>query len=86
MAVIYPKNRSGIFISRNLNGSMEKVVFEIAHRQPESTVYRHLDDQFIGTTQSEHTLEIIASAGNHTITVVDEQGEQVSWRFEALDK
>jgi penicillin-binding protein 1C len=86
MAVIYPKNRSGIFIPRNLNGTMEKVVFEIAHRQPESTVYWHLDDQFIGTTQTEHNLELIASAGNHTMTVVDEQGEQVSWRFEALEK
>lgn len=86
MAVIYPKNGSGIFIPRNLNGSWEKVVFEIAHRQPETLVYWHLDNQFVGTTQFEHNLEVSASAGNHIMTVVDEKGETVSWRFEALEK
>lgn len=86
MAIIYPKNRSGIFIPRDLDGSLEKVVFEIAHRQPESKVFWHLDNQFIGTTQTEHNLELAASAGNHTMTIVDEMGEQVSWVFEALEK
>jgi penicillin-binding protein 1C len=86
MAIIYPKDGSGIFIPRNLNGSWEKVVFEIAHRQPETMVYWHLDDEFIGTTQFEHNLEVSAAAGNHTMTVVDEKGESVSWRFEALEK
>ncbi len=86
IAVIYPKNGSGIFIPRNLNGSWEKVVFEIAHRQPETLVYWHLDNEFIGTTQFEHNLEVSAAAGQHTMTVVDEKGESVSWRFEALEK
>lgn len=86
MAIIYPKNRSGIFIPRNLDGTKEKVVFEIAHRQPESKVYWHMDDQFIGTTQTEHNLELAALVGNHTMTVVDEYGEQLSWFFEALEK
>jgi penicillin-binding protein 1C len=86
MAVIYPKNRSGIFIPRGLDGLLEKVVFEIAHRQPESKVYWHLDNQFIGSTQTEHNLELAASAGNHTVTVIDEHGEQVNWIFEALEK
>ncbi|MBL4585710.1 MAG: penicillin-binding protein 1C, partial [Flavobacteriales bacterium] len=86
IAVIYPKKGSGIFIPRNLDGSLEKVIFEIAHRQPETLVYWHLDDEFIGTSQNDHRLEISAVAGNHTMTVVDENGESLSWKFEALDR
>jgi len=86
MAVIYPKNHAGIFIPRNLDGTLEKVVFEIAHRQPDVEVFWHLDNEFIGTTKTEHDLALIAAAGNHTMTVVDESGEQVSWRFEALER
>ncbi|MCB0755190.1 MAG: penicillin-binding protein 1C [Flavobacteriales bacterium] len=86
MAVIYPKENSGIFIPRNLDGTMEKVVFEIAHRQPGNTVHWHLDESFVGTTQFEHSLEISSGAGIHQLTVVDENGESLSWKFEMLEK
>jgi len=86
MAVIYPRAGSGVFIPRNLNGTWEKVIFEIAHRQPETLVYWHLDDEFIGTTQFEHNLEVSAAVGQHIMTVVDANGESKSWQFEALGK
>lgn len=86
MAVIYPKENSGIFIPRDLDGNMEKAVFEIAHRQPSTLAFWHLDDQFVGTTQYEHRLELSALPGNHIMTVVDEKGESLSWAFEALEK
>ena len=65
---------------------MEKVVFEIAHRQPGNTVHWHLDESFVGTTQFEHSLEISSGAGIHQLTVVDENGESLSWKFEMLEK
>ena len=86
MDVIYPKDGTSIFIPRNLEGSMEKVVFEIAHRQPENLVHWHLDDEFLGSTQSEHRMEILASAGKHRITIIDERGELLAWSFRALEK
>lgn len=86
MDVIYPKNGTSIFIPRNLEGSMEKVVFEIAHRQPENLVHWHLDDEFLGSTQSEHRMEVLAAAGTHRITLVDETGELLGWKFTALEK
>ena len=86
MDVIYPKNGTSIFVPRNLEGTMEKVVFEIAHRQPENLVHWHLDDEFLGSTQSEHRMEVLALAGKHRITIVDEKGELLNWSFIALEK
>ncbi len=86
MDVIYPKNKSGIFIPRNLDGTMQKVVFEIAHHQPETTVYWHLDEKYLGATSADHRMELLAEAGNHLVTVVDEQGQGLTWQFEALEK
>lgn len=86
MAVIYPKENSGIFIPRNLNGTMEKAVFKIAHRQPEMEVHWHMDDNYLGTTKFEHNLEVTAEAGSHVLTVVDETGESLSWRVDVLEK
>lgn len=86
MAVIYPEPKSGVFIPRNLDGTNEKVVFEIAHRNAGLNVYWHLDDAFIGTSKHEHDIAISAKPGPHKLTVVDELGETLSWNFEVLDK
>ncbi len=86
MAVIYPKNRVKVFIPRQLDGSYGKTIFEITHRNPQSLVFWHIDDTFIGTTINEHKMELHPSYGNHKISLIDEQGENLSWNFEVLEK
>ena len=86
MAVIYPKNNAEIFIPRDLDGTQQKTIFEIAHRNPETTVFWHLDENYIGSTKAIHKMEIYTTSGKHKMTLVDENGETIVWNFEVLEK
>jgi penicillin-binding protein 1C len=86
MDVIYPKNNAKIFIPRDLDGTTEKTIFEIAHRTNNIIVFWHLDNQFIGSTKNIHKMEIITSFGKYKMTLVDENGETITWNFEVLEK
>lgn len=86
MAVIYPKEMTGILVPRELDGSLGRTVFEIAHRQADATVFWHLDNNYIGSTQTIHRMETAPDPGRHTMTLVDQSGESISWEFEVLKR
>jgi penicillin-binding protein 1C len=86
MELIYPRDVVRIYIPIQLDGSRSRVVFEAAHRRPETSIYWHLDDQFIAVTQYIHQVELLPSNGWHIITLVDEQGETIRRKFLVLDK
>lgn len=84
MSMIYPKPGAQVLIPRELDGSMGRVVFELAHRNPEITVHWHLDGMYIGSTRTKHFQPLLASPGRHTLTLVDENGTSLQAGFEAL--
>lgn len=84
MDVIYPKPDSKIFIPRELNGMAGKVVFELAHRNPGTMVYWHLDGDFVGSTKGNHNLPLNPDPGMHFLTVVDENGESINYTFQVI--
>jgi penicillin-binding protein 1C len=84
MAVVYPKNNTRILVPRELNGTVGKTVFEIVHRIPQSRVYWHLNNQYLGETHNSHQMEMAPGKGNYIMTLVDERGESISWGFEVL--
>jgi len=86
MAVIYPKRNTKIFVPRNLAGEMQKTIFEIAHRRPSSTIYWHIDEEFVGITSAIHKLEFAPEPGKHLLTLVDESGESLAVYFYILEK
>ena len=86
MAVVYPKDFTHIFIPKEIDGTTGKAIFEIVHRAPETIIYWHLDDVYAGSTQSSHRMEIAPEPGNHTMTVIDEKRESISWKFKAEKK
>ncbi len=78
MAFIYPKNYATIFLPKNFNGKVNDVVFRLAHNIPETKVFWYLDKTFIGTTTNIHEIAIHPKQiGKHTITVVDEFGNEI---------
>lgn len=81
MEFIYPTANAVVSIPKQLDGSSGRVVFELAHRDPKSKVFWHLDETYIGETQNFHKRELAPSAGNHRLTVVDENGNSQSIRF-----
>lgn len=86
MELIYPANEVKIYIPLQLDGTKGRVVFEAAHRIPETEIYWHLDDQFIQVTRYIHQVELLPSNGWHTITLVDANGEVLKKRFFVFDK
>lgn len=81
MEFIYPEGGTEILIPRQLDGSVEGVTFNLAHRFPGQTVFWHLDNEYAGKTQFIHQLRLNPSVGKHTVTVVDESGNSLSVGF-----
>jgi penicillin-binding protein 1C len=77
MEVIYPKDMSGIFIPRGINGLRQKIVFEAAHRNPDAIIFWHIDGDYLGETQAKHIMPLNAALGQHKLTLVDSEGNEV---------
>lgn len=84
MEFIYPEPGAQISIPRQLNGEIKGIVFNLAHRDRDATVWWHLDDEYAGETRYLHQLTLIPSPGRHTITAVDGSGASCSVVFTVL--
>lgn len=86
MELVYPRPSAKIFIPRDLNGVTGTSVFELAHRNSQTTVYWHLDGEFIASTRKTHHLAINPGEGRHVLTIIDDAGEILERRFEVISK
>lgn len=86
MQLIYPRYHAQIYVPIDLDGKLSRTVFQAAHRNPETTIYWHLDNDYITSTKSFHNIELTPTIGQHVITLVDEKGNQVEQRFEVIGK
>ncbi len=84
MDVIYPKPNSSVFVPRELNGTTGQTIFEAVHRNPSTTVYWHIDGDYVGSTKKSHRLALSPSTGNHILTLVDENGETIKRSFKVI--
>lgn len=86
MQLIYPKHPTQIYVPIDLNGEMSRTVFSVAHRNPNATIYWHIDQDFIGSTQAFHQKELQPEVGKHILTLVDDQGSRLERTFEIIVK
>jgi len=86
ISLIYPRRNTQLYIPTDLANERSKVVFKAVHRNPSSSLYWHLNNHYLGSTQDIHQQAIWIRAGRHTITLVDEAGHQVSQNFEVLSE
>jgi penicillin-binding protein 1C len=86
MDIIYPKTGSQIYLPVELDGSPGKLVFQVAHRQRNASVYWHLDGQYIGHTRQAHQLTMAVEAGKHRLALMDDSGEVLEREFTVLSK
>lgn len=86
MDMIYPKAHARIFIPRDIDGRPGSSVFELAHRNPNTAVFWHLDGEYIGSTKKIHHIALNPTEGKHVLTVIDEQGEALERHFEVISK
>ena len=81
MEFLYPESGSVLTLPRQLDGSTPGAVFQVVHRDPDATVYWHLDDSYLGETRFLHQMRIAPEPGRHTVTAVDGEGHSVSVAF-----
>lgn len=86
IALIYPKGSNKLFVPRDINGDLSRVVFEFAHHQEDAILHWHLDQSYLGTSSLKHKKGLVASAGPHLLTVVDELGNSFSKQFEFIER
>lgn len=77
MDFIYPKDQNAIFLPTDFDGKKNKLVLKVAHSKMSSTVYWYIDDLYLGMTKDIHEFEILPDLGEHLITVVDENGNEI---------
>lgn len=86
IGLLYPQEGSQVYIPAELDGSRSRVVFEAVHRQRDAVLHWHLDQHYLGSTREFHQLEVLAAAGAHRLTLVDQSGRRLSRRFTVLSK
>ncbi len=84
MEMIYPRESSIVFIPRGLDGELSRLVLEAAHRNTSTTLYWHLDEEYLGETTLVHQMEVLTGPGRHTLTLVDSEGNRLVKRFEVV--
>ena len=82
--IIYPLHNSQIYIPKELGGESGKVVFKAAHREPDTKIYWHVDETYVGETKRIHHLELAPEWGKHKLTLTDEDGNSVVVYFEII--
>lgn len=86
MDFLYPEAGTAVYIPWELGGERGRVVFAVAHRRSGARLFWHLDDRFVGTTETFHEQALDVPAGRHTVTVVDQWGGRTSRSFTVLDE
>ncbi len=86
MQLIYPKYPTKIYVPKDLDGEWSRTVFSVAHVDPETLIYWHIDNQFIGKTETFHNMELNPSPGKHILVLVDEKGQRLEQAFEIIHK
>ena len=77
MAFIYPKSDAKVTIPIGIRGDRQQVIFEIAHRNPQKTIFWTLNNQFLGQTRHNHQMPIDVEKGTYDLRCVDEDGVEL---------
>ncbi|RDK88611.1 penicillin-binding protein 1C [Marinirhabdus gelatinilytica] len=78
---IFPKKNETILLAKNFEEQTQDVIFKIAHRNPDTTVYWYLDGSFITTTETFHEISLQPLPGAYTLTAIDQDGNEIQERF-----
>lgn len=81
MQFIYPPMNARIKLPKQLDGSKGFLTVELAHNNPNATVFWHLDETYQAQTQDFHKISLQPAAGKHSLTAVDGEGNTISTTF-----
>jgi len=83
-SIIYPAPNAQIYLPTELDGSAGNVVLKALAQPSEQRLYWHINQRFIGTTETFHQQALHLNKGKHRLTIVDETRQQQSRVFTVL--
>ncbi len=84
--IIEPDNNSAIYIPKGMDGEEGMLIFDAVHRNPNATLFWHIDGEFIAQTHAPHSIEVTPTIGKHKVVIVDEAGNSAVRYFKILGK
>ncbi|MBR4774727.1 MAG: penicillin-binding protein 1C [Bacteroidales bacterium] len=82
---IYPRSGAVLTLPRQLDGTIQGVVFRVAHHNNSETLWWHLDSAYVGETSILHEMKLAPAPGKHTLTVVDGEGNTAFVSFSVAE-
>ena len=86
LSFVSPREGAAVFVPVEMDGTVGRVAFEAAHRDPAARVFWHLDDEYQGETRDIHQMALAPRPGPHVLVLVDERGETVARRFTVVGR
>ena len=86
MQLIYPKHPTKIYVPVDLNGQLSSTIFQVAHRSPDTEIFWHLDQAYLGSTRTFHQMALQPAVGKHRLSLVDKTGYRLELPFEIIGK
>lgn len=81
MQFIYPPMNARIVLPKQMDGSPGYMTAELAHGNPVTTIFWHLDNTYLTQTQDFHKISLQPTPGKHSLTAVDSAGNTVTTTF-----
>ena len=86
IALLYPERGTTLYIPRDLRAQRSRAIFQAVHRDPDAVLFWHLDEDYLGATETFHQFPVLAEPGPHRITLVDQRGNRLERTFVILGR
>ena len=80
-AILYPTQGSVLTLARQLDGTPGSLVCKAVHTAPDTELFWHLDDSYLGSTTHIHQLTLQPPPGYHRLILVDPHGHTQTVEF-----
>jgi len=85
MDFIFPKNNGSVYLPKGFDGKINEVVLKVAHTNPETKVFWYVNHKYVGSTKQFHEMPFRPQPGKHSITVLDENGNELKRNLEVKE-
>lgn len=83
-SLIYPSENTKVFAPRDLDGTLQSVVFKASHYDRKAKIYWYLDGTYLGHTIEFHSFAVKTEPGKHKLILSDGTGKEIVRKFELL--
>jgi penicillin-binding protein 1C len=79
--ILYPTPHAKVYLPKNMDDQKEQLIVKATTAYQDTKLFWHIDDEYLGTTTGEHSLQMKSEIGEHKLSITDEMGNKVVRRF-----